>query len=101
MLRNIQAICPSLATCATNFYCGNVELFFGGETILSTEGTTQGDPLSMSIYALGTLPLIDCVKQANLLQVRFADDACAGANLSKISKWWFALVMRVLSMDTS
>ena len=51
MLQNIQAICPSLATCVINLYRGNAELFVGGETILSTKGTTRGDPLSMAIYA--------------------------------------------------
>ena len=91
MLRNIQAICPSLATCVINLYHGNAELFVGGETILSTEGTTQGDPLSMAIYALGTLHLIDRVKQADLVQTWFADDACAGSCLSKLFKWWSAL----------
>ena len=91
MLRNIQAICPSLTTCVINLYRGNAELFVDGETILSTEGTTQGDPLSMAIYALATLPLIDHVKQANLVQTWFADDACAGSILSKLFKLLSAL----------
>ena len=84
ILRKIQVICPSLATCVINLYRGNVELFVGGETILSKEGMTQGDLLLMAIIALATLPLIDCLKQVDLVQTWFADDACAGASLSKI-----------------
>ena len=73
MLRNIQAICPSIATCVINLYRGNAELYVDGETILSQEGLTQGDSLSMAVYALATLPLIDRVKQEGLTQTWFAD----------------------------
>ena len=33
-------------------YRSDAELFVGEETIFSREGTTQGDPLSMAVYAL-------------------------------------------------
>ena len=56
MLHNIQVLCPSLATCVINVYRSPSELFVGGETILLTEGATQGDPLSTVIYALAMLP---------------------------------------------
>ena len=42
---------------------------------------TQGDPLSMVVYALSNLPLIARVSQPNLTQTWFADDAGAGASL--------------------
>ena len=59
MLYNPQVICPAFATCVINYYRAPAALFVGGESILSTEGTTQGDTLSMAIYALAMLPLIE------------------------------------------
>ena len=91
MLRNLQVLCPSLAVPAINFYRSNAELFVGEETILSQEGTTQGDPLSMAIYALSTLPLISKIGQENLTQTWFADDACGGASIQALHKWWTEL----------
>ena len=60
----------------------------GGETILSTEGTTQGDPLSTVIYAVATLPLIRSVEKDGLSQTWFADDAGAGSKLLTLHGWW-------------
>ena len=57
-LHNIRRICPSLATILINTYRNPSELFVDGNTIWSQEGTTQGDPLAMPMYALATIPLI-------------------------------------------
>ena len=43
-LRNIQHLCPSLSTVLINTYHEDVHLFIDGETLMSEEGTTQGDP---------------------------------------------------------
>ena len=76
-LHNIQTLCPAFATVLINTYRDYTELFIGGETIPSCEGTTQSDPLAMGMYALGTLPLIH--KLVHLAsQVWYADDASAG-----------------------
>ena len=48
MFWSIQILCPSFATPVINLYRGEAELFVGGETLLSKEGTTQG--LVMAIY---------------------------------------------------
>ena len=62
-LHNISILCPPQATVLNNTYHENAELFVGGETLEFREGTTQGDPLAMSIYGVGILPLIQTLQQ--------------------------------------
>ena len=58
MLHNIQYICPAIATYAYNCYITPSRLFVqGGKELLSSEGTTQGDPISMALYAIAITPL--------------------------------------------
>ena len=57
-LRNILALCPSIVTALVNTYRRPTVLFVDGQTLYSREGTTQGHPLSMAIYALATVQLI-------------------------------------------
>jgi len=58
-LHNISVLCPSFATILHNTYGTPVCLFVVGEgEISSTEGTTQGDPFAMAMYALAVVPLI-------------------------------------------
>ena len=86
-LLNIHALCPSVARVLTNTYRNNSPLFIEGETLLSCEGTTQGDPLAAAMYAIGVLPLI---RKLNHLahQLWFADDASAGGHLTNLLAWW-------------
>jgi len=54
-LHNVQVTCPILATYLVNTYRHPTKLFIaGGKTILTMEGTTQGDPLAMPWYSLST-----------------------------------------------
>ena len=59
MLHNLKFICPIIATYIINCYATPSRLFIvnGGE-ILTSEGTTQGDPTAMGAYALGILLLV-------------------------------------------
>ena len=54
----------------------------------SQEGTTQGDPLAMSMYALGILPLIHNLESTGILQVWYADDATGGGSIPTVKLWW-------------
>ena len=86
-LQNIRRHCPPLATILINTYRAPTELFVDGDTLLSQEGTTQGDPLAMPMYALATIPLIKKLK-CHTKQIWYADDAAAIGKLADLRAWW-------------
>ncbi|CAH3180463.1 unnamed protein product, partial [Porites lobata] len=64
----------------------------GGKEIVSAEGTTQGDPLAMGLYALSIQPLITSLQAASSVkQCWFADDASGAGSIMEIRTWWDAL----------
>ena len=66
---------------------------FGGEELLSSEGTTQGDPLAMSLYAISHQPLITLLGIcSSAKQCWYADDATGAGALRDIRKWWDELL---------
>ena len=63
MLHNIQYICPAMSTYVRNCYKQPARLFIaGGGEISSEEGTTQGDPFAMPVYAVGVTPMLPMLK---------------------------------------
>ncbi len=87
-LHNIGVMCPSLSTILKNTYSAAAQLFVGGEVVLSEEGTTQGDPLAMPMYAIGIVPLIHELSRSNATQAWFADDANGAGKLVRVKNWW-------------
>ena len=56
---NTKVLCPALATFINNCYSVPSDLFVqGGKRLKSLEGTTQGEPAAIAIYALGITPLL-------------------------------------------
>ena len=53
--------------------------------------TTQGDPLAMAMYAVGTQPLIRRL-DGIATQVWYADDSASGSSLERLRRWWDLLV---------
>ena len=54
-LHNMQVLCPPLSKIIINTYRVNIPLSIDGCNILSSEGTTQGDPLAMPCTLLVSL----------------------------------------------
>ena len=86
-LHNIQQLCPPLACVLINTYRSPASLFVSNDTLFSEEGTTQGDPLAMPMYAITLIPLIHHLAN-NVNQVWYADDACACGRLLDLRHWW-------------
>ena len=93
MNQSIKILCPELATYCSNCYINDARLFVtGGLEILSREGVTQGDPISMALYALGILPLLSLMKkdceELNIKHAAYADDISGVGKLKELRKWW-------------
>ena len=86
-LHNIRHLCPSIATILINTYRAPTELFIDGDVIYSKEGTTQGEPLAMPMYALATVPLIKKLS-SSVKQTWYADDAAATGRIESLTVWW-------------
>ena len=84
-LRNISVVCPSFACVLINTYRVDSLLYIDGDHILSQEGTTQGDLLAMTMYALSVVPLIQHLAG---FDIWYADDASAGGDLRGLCHWW-------------
>ena len=90
-LHNISIICPPLAQILVNTYRAPIRLFITGSgEIASTEGTTQGDPLAMAMYALAITPLIDQLssRSPDVHQVWYADDTTSASTCRSLRTWW-------------
>jgi len=87
-LLNIQELCPPFSVPLINIYQSPVELFVDGESIFSTKGTIQGDPMDTPMYTLGVMPLTHKLNTHSITQIWYADDACTCGSLQDLRQWW-------------
>ena len=90
-LHNVQSLCPPLARVFLNTYGKPIHLVVsGGGEVLSREGTCQGDPLAMAIYAVSTVPLIRRLSDAcpDVHQAWYADDDSAAGLVAHLRPYW-------------
>ena len=93
-LWNIQYICPAMKHILINFYRSSTRIFMNGEgffDLLSQEGTTQGCPLAMAMYALALVPLSKHL-QPLCKQVWYADDGTGCDEFEKMRTWFDVLL---------
>ena len=61
----------------------------GSEDIMLVEGTTQGDNLAMSFYAIGIAPIIEHLRLSTPLVKNVAlDDITGTGKISVLKSWW-------------
>jgi len=82
MFHNIPHLWPSFTSISINCCRSDVPLYIDGETVFSQEGTTQGEPLAMPLYALGVVPLISKHNTFSVNQIWYVDNAAAVGNYS-------------------
>ena len=97
-LHNVTIIYPAIAVYVKNCYSLHSRQFIiGGNEIRSCEGTTQGDPIAMAVYAIAIIPMIlmivditsktdDSTKTA-----AYADDVTAAGKIIQLKNWWKTL----------
>ena len=83
-LENVRSLCPTLHAALQNSYSHPFSLYVGKLTILPQEGTTQGDPLAMTMDGIAILPLITRPDNDSLTQKWHADDGSDAGNLKGI-----------------
>ena len=71
-------------------------IFWGSVDFLySREGVTQGDPLSVFMYAIGTLTLIHFLRDSSRwTQIWYVDDASVCRRLESAYEWFSQLCSR-------
>ena len=90
-LLNMFHLCPPLATILTNTYRYASLLYIDGSSLLLQKGTTQGDPLTMPMYAISIIPVIRQL-MGLARQVWYANDAAAAGGLLHLRDWWSGLL---------
>ena len=66
---------------------------FGGRELKSREGTTQGDPIAMFVYAIATIPLIvrhvnEDPSEEKVKSAGYADDLFGAGKIKELKRLW-------------
>ncbi|XP_063615254.1 uncharacterized protein LOC134788297 [Penaeus indicus] len=100
-LHSTRIKCPNFARYIENLYSQPAKQFVSDretgrcEIIESAEGTTQGDPIAMAMYAIGLLKLQDPIshEKTQVKQVAYADDITGAGKIEDIKRWWDEIVL--------
>lgn len=102
MLHHIKIKCPPLSKYVENTYGEPCDMHIhsanktSGTVIKSLEGTTQGDPVAMAMYALGMSALQVLIEhgKTNVKQVAYADDLAGAGKLVHLKEWWDLVMVK-------
>ena len=90
-LWNARVLWPRCSRFLFNTYRGYAKLIVRAgcdEFLYSREGVTQGDPMSMLMYSIAVMPLIESIRcKEKYLQCWYADDSACAGKLSHIHSW--------------
>ena len=90
-LHNIARVCTPMEKICRNTYGADIPLFLpGGVVLYSREGTCQGDPLAMAMFALAVAPMICKLREQHpdVNQCWYADDGESGGRLAAVHSFW-------------
>ena len=90
-LHNVGRLRPAMRGVIENTYSSAIRLFVsGGGELASVEGTCQGNPLAMALYAVAISPMIQRLQHAfpSVNQSWYADDDAAAATLASLRTYW-------------
>ena len=96
-LWNARVLWPRCSRYLFNTYQSYASLLLqdSSKSLLSKEGVTQGDPLSMMLYAVAVLPLIHSLRTpGKWTQNWYADDSSCVADLCSLRAWYEELSCR-------
>ena len=94
-LHNVRILCPQFSYILTNTYRIPVRMIiYDSKDIMSVEGTTQGDNLAMSFYAIGIAPIIENLKRTipSVKNVALADDITGAGKFIELKLWWEKMI---------
>ena len=83
-LKNEEILCPALHHALANSLKHPSNLYVNNTVLTSTEGTTHGDPLAMSMYEIRIIPLVEFLQNPNVTQKWYADDGSAAFDLRSL-----------------
>ena len=91
LLWNIRVLWPHTSRFIFNTYRNQSPLILKGSTLtlFSSEGIVQGYPLSMFIYAVASLPIIDQMNHlSDCIQIWYSDDSSTFGAFDSLLTWF-------------
>ena len=93
VLDDIEKADPAMDPLFRNFYPEETELLLPDSSkIGSVEGSTQGCPLGMPMFGMGTVPMIRGVARDGIRQIWYADDAAGLGKIARVLDWLLQVV---------